>query len=74
MRDITFSYTLPKTILKKLKADEIRFKIQVNNLMLWKANKYDIDPEFQISDINYTLDRSMQVGQGAIAVGLNVKF
>ena len=74
MRDITFSYTLPKTILKKLKADEIRFRIQLTNLMLWKANKYGIDPEFQISDINYTLDRTMQVGQGAIAVGLNVKF
>ena len=35
---------------------------------------YGLDPEFQITDINYTIDRTMPVGQGAVTIGLNVKF
>jgi hypothetical protein len=42
--------------------------------MLWRANNYGLDPEFQITDINYTIDRTMPVGQGAVTIGLNVKF
>ena len=74
MRDISLSYRMPKSFLEKLKVDEIQLRVQFSNVMLWKANKFGLDPEFQISDINYTLDRKMPVGQGAITIGLNVKF
>jgi hypothetical protein len=42
--------------------------------MLWRANDLGIDPEFQVTDINYTLGRILPVGQGAITLGLNVRF
>jgi hypothetical protein len=74
LRDITFSYGLPQSVLRKLRINEMRFRIQSSNLMLWRANTYDLDPEFQITDINYTIDRTMPVGQGAVTIGLNVKF
>ncbi len=74
MRDITLSYTLPKGLLPLTSVDEIRFRLQVANVMLWKANPFGLDPEFQITDINFTMDRRMPVGQGAITLGVNVKF
>ena len=74
LRDITFSYGLPQSVLRKFRINEMRFRIQSSNLMLWRANAYDLDPEFQITDINYTIDRTMPVGQGAVTIGLNVKF
>ena len=74
LRDITFSYGLPQSVLRKFRINEMRFRIQSSNLMLWRANTYDLDPEFQITDINYTIDRTMPVGQGAVTIGLNVKF
>ncbi len=46
VRDITLSYTLPQSITSRLKAKFITVRAQAGNLMLWKANKYDIDPEF----------------------------
>ena len=63
-----------KSVLRKFRINEMRFRIQSSNLMLWRANAYDLDPEFQITDINYTIDRTMPVGQGAVTIGLNVKF
>lgn len=71
LRDITLSYSLPALFLKKLKADQVTFRAQVSNLMLWKANKDGIDPEFQEAVYAY---RSMLVNQGAVSFGLNVKF
>lgn len=74
LRDITLSYALPKSLLRVIKMDDVRFRIQVANLMLWKANKYGLDPEFQITDINYTMERRLPVGQGAVTIGVNIKF
>ncbi|WP_316791963.1 SusC/RagA family TonB-linked outer membrane protein [Pedobacter frigoris] len=47
LRDVTLSYSLPKTILGRLKADAVTFRAQLSNVMLWKANDVGIDPEFQ---------------------------
>lgn len=47
LRDITFSYYLPEAIVSKVRAQSISFRAQLSNVMLWKANKYGIDPEFQ---------------------------
>lgn len=71
LRDITLSYNLPALFLKKLKADQVTLRVQVSNLMLWKANKDGIDPEFQEAIYAY---RSMLVNQAAVSFGLNVKF
>jgi TonB-linked SusC/RagA family outer membrane protein len=74
LRDITASMGLPQVVSRRLGAEEVRFRVQLSNLMLWKANRYGIDPEFQVTDINYTLGRVLPVGQGAVTVGLNVRF
>jgi TonB-linked SusC/RagA family outer membrane protein len=71
LRDITLSYSLPSLLIKKLKADQVTLRAQVSNLMLWKANKVGIDPEFQEASSAF---RSMRVNQGSVSFGLNVKF
>ncbi|HMO31640.1 MAG TPA: SusC/RagA family TonB-linked outer membrane protein [Lacibacter sp.] len=74
LRDLTLSYGIPQSVLKRLKTDEIRFRVQVANVMLWRANKLGLDPEFQTTDINFTNERRMRVGQGALTFGVNIKF
>lgn len=71
LRDITLSYSLSSLLVKRLKADQVTLRAQISNLMLWKANKDGIDPEFQEATNAY---RSMLVNQGSVSFGLNVKF
>jgi TonB-linked SusC/RagA family outer membrane protein len=65
MRDITLSYSLPKSLVKTLNAGSVTFRMQVSNLMLWKANKYGIDPEFGGGIRNM---------QGIVTAGAHVSF
>ena len=86
LRDITLSYRLPTHISNKLRTESISFRVQLSNLMLWKANKFDIDPEFhdaaigrRIPSTPYTSDPSInttsyRVGQGSISFGMHVNF
>ncbi|HWK06736.1 MAG TPA: SusC/RagA family TonB-linked outer membrane protein [Puia sp.] len=71
LRDITLSYSLPQSLVGKLKADKISFRAQLSNLMLWKANKNGIDPEYQQA---YYGTRTMIANQRTITFGVNVKF
>ncbi len=71
LRDITLSYSLPKSLVNRIKADNISFRVQVSNLMLWKANKHGIDPEFQDP---FGGTRNMPFNQEAITVGVHVTF
>ncbi|HEY8387090.1 MAG TPA: SusC/RagA family TonB-linked outer membrane protein [Parasegetibacter sp.] len=86
MRDITLSYNLPPQILRPTKIKELAFRVQMSNVMLWKANKYGIDPEFQdaafgnvgnnagtnpyIPNTNYTYPS----GQNTITFGVHARF
>jgi TonB-linked SusC/RagA family outer membrane protein len=81
LRDVTLSYELPKGILSKINVKGITLRAQVSNLMLWKANRYGIDPEFQdptglASNIGNTAGgaRTMPVNQHTISIGAHVKF
>lgn len=47
LRDVTLSYTVKPGVLTPIKAQSLNFYLQVTNFMIWKANHYDIDPEFQ---------------------------
>ncbi len=71
MRDITLAYSLPAGLTRKLSIQQATFRAQVSNIMLWKANKYDIDPEFQNA---VTGVRSLLVNQGTVSLGVNIKF
>lgn len=69
IRDITLSYAMPASITSKMKAERLVFRLQLSNLMLWKANHYGIDPEFQ--DARYG-SRSMPFNQRAITIGAHL--
>lgn len=71
LRDITLSYSLPKSLVNRINADQIAFRAQVSNVMLWKANDDGIDPEFQYA--NYGT-RTMRSNQGTVTFGINVRF
>lgn len=64
LRDITFSYDIPAVLLKRLRMARISVFVQGGNFMIWKANKYGIDPEYE------GLDR----GGRNYSTGLNVTF
>lgn len=65
LRDITLAYSLPKSLLRHVRTENISLRAQVSNLMLWKANHQGIDPEF---------DYSTPFGQGMVTLGASVKF
>ncbi len=46
LRDLTVSYALPEKVLSKLSMQDGSFYVQMNNVMLWRNNKYNIDPEY----------------------------
>jgi len=71
LRDITLSYNLPKTLISKLGASDISFRMQLSNVMLWKANKYGIDPEFQN---NLSGSRTLPVDQHMVSFGVRAGF
>lgn len=49
LRDVTLYYDMPRSVLNsvRLKTQNITFRVQVSNIMLWKANKFNVDPEYQ---------------------------
>jgi TonB-linked SusC/RagA family outer membrane protein len=47
LRDVTVSYTVKPRVLSSLKAQALSFYVQAGNFMIWKANHYGIDPEYQ---------------------------
>ncbi len=71
LRDITLSYNLPQSITNRMNADNISFRIQVSNVMLWKANKDGIDPEFH--DATFGI-RTLISNQKTLTVGANISF
>jgi TonB-linked SusC/RagA family outer membrane protein len=71
LRDITLSYSLPKTLTDAIQADNISLRLQMSNLMLWKANDYGIDPEFHYGAYGIRTQRS---NQGTISLGANISF
>lgn len=71
LRDVTLSYSLPKALVNSIKAEGISFRFQVSNIMLWKANKYGIDPEFQSAASG---TRNMPANQKTFTLGAHVTF
>ncbi|WP_256003516.1 SusC/RagA family TonB-linked outer membrane protein [Pedobacter deserti] len=65
LRDITLSYSLPQTLVRSIHAQGVSFRFQVNNLLLWTANKNGIDPEF----LGGTRD-----AQGTVSLGAHISF
>ncbi|WP_158085167.1 SusC/RagA family TonB-linked outer membrane protein [Niastella vici] len=71
MRDLNLSYTLPPQIVSRLRAEDITFRATLSNVMVWKANKYGIDPEFHNST---SAERTVPTAQHSVALGVNMRF
>jgi TonB-linked SusC/RagA family outer membrane protein len=69
IRDLALTYTFPKYITGKMKVEGLSLRAGMSNIMLWKANNDDIDPEFQ--DARYGT-RSLPTGQNAFNVGIHL--
>ena len=72
LRDITLSYQLPKFLLDKVKISSASFYVQATNFMVWKANKADIDPEYQLDPTAGT--RAIPPYKHSFSVGTNINF
>jgi hypothetical protein len=71
LRDITLSWNLPVNLAGRLGAENVSLRCQMSNVMLWKANRYGIDPEFQDAVFGY---RTMRANQQTVTVGARVSF
>ena len=71
LRDITLSYTIPQALSNKLNAKYIDVRLQAGNIMLWKANDFDIDPEFHDAFMGV---RSIRSHQHTLTFGIHVNF
>lgn len=71
LRETALAYSLDPRLLHWLKVQSITIRAQVNNILLWKANKYGIDPEYQQYQAGF---RGVPSGQHAITLGANVNF
>jgi hypothetical protein len=46
LRDVTLSYNFSRKLLQTLKLESLSVFAQGGNVLIWTANKYDIDPEY----------------------------
>lgn len=68
LQDIQMSYTLGQKMLKRSPFHSIKVYLYINNLgILWRANKYDIDPDYSSSLYAYPPSKSF-------AAGVNIDF
>ncbi|NOW95061.1 SusC/RagA family TonB-linked outer membrane protein [Mucilaginibacter sp. SG564] len=71
LNEAALIYNLSPGALRWLKIQSASLRVQVNNILLWKANKYGLNPEFQ----NYQYGTmAVPVGQHTITLGANVNF
>jgi hypothetical protein len=71
LRDVTLSYKFPASVNRMLKISAASIFVQTGNFMVWKANKYNIDPEYN----DYTTGtRFLPPYTHSYSVGANVTF
>ncbi|QDW27905.1 SusC/RagA family TonB-linked outer membrane protein [Pedobacter sp. KBS0701] len=71
LRDVTLSYKLPEVLLRRIKTQGITLRVQTGNITLWKANKFNIDPEFQNALLGI---RGQVANQHTFSVGAHIDF
>lgn len=71
LNEASLAYDFSPSILRVLRIQSASIRVQVNNILLWKANKYGINPEF-----NNPLygARSLPFNQHTITLGANINF
>ena len=80
LRDISLAYNIPQAIVSRAKLNSLRLRLQLSNVMLWKANKDGIDPEFHDAPGGSLAGeraggiRYMRADQGTLTAGLSARF
>ena len=74
IRDLTFSYAFPRSVTGRLKIEGLSLRAGMSNIMLWKANNYGIDPEFQNSRALELDRRNLRTGQNTFILGVHLTF
>lgn len=79
LRDIALTYELPSSLLRRIGAQRLDIRGQLNNVMLWKANSFNVDPEFYNGIGASTTDyvngiHLVPVHQGAFTFGIQATF
>jgi len=73
MKNLTIGYTLPSSVLNKVRIDKVRIYVQATNL--FTATKYTgLDPEIFGADDSFGVDEGMVRSPRQFLVGLNVNF
>jgi hypothetical protein len=73
MKNLTIGYTLPNSVLNKIKIDRVRIYIQGTNL--FTATKYTgLDPEIFGADDSYGVDEGLLRSARQFLFGVNVNF
>lgn len=76
LKAVAFGYSLPGSLIKKLKIEQLRFSISANNLITW-TNYSGLDPEVSVrntSILTQGFDFSAYPRNRVITFGLNVSF
>ena len=72
IRDISLSYTLPQLVARKIRAQSISFRCNVNNILLWTANDLNFDPEVNRSGFEQITN--IRPAQGTVSLGAHISF
>ncbi|MBC9931210.1 SusC/RagA family TonB-linked outer membrane protein [Chitinophaga qingshengii] len=73
LRDVTLSYNLPASLLKKAFIQSMRVSFQVQNLWRWSANEQNLDPEVWAGNKFGAFTRG-QLIPPSYTIGVNVNF
>lgn len=71
LRDVTLAYAIPSGVCQRIRTESIDVRLQLGNIMLWKANAYAIDPEYHDA---FAGTRSLLTQQGTLTIGMHVNF
>lgn len=71
LRDISLSYEVPAQVLRLLQVQRLSLLAQATNFMVWKANDWDIDPEFSQGTAGF---RPLPPVKHTYSLGLNLTF
>lgn len=72
IRDISLSYALPLAVARKINAQSITVRCNVNNLLLWTANDLNFDPE--VNRTEFEQITNIRPAQGTVSFGAHVSF
>jgi hypothetical protein len=73
MKNLTIGYTLPTSLLSRVKIDKLRIYVQGTNL--FTATKYSgLDPETFGADDSFGIDEGLLRSTRQFLIGVNVNF